>query len=118
VDCIFCRIASGRAEATVVRDWDDALAIVPLAPVTDGHLLVLPRTHVPDATSDPAVTANTMLRAAELAAAIGGALNLITSVGAEATQTVWHLHIHYLPREAGDGLPLPWTPQPPKDSPP
>lgn len=45
-DCPFCDIVFHDAEATVVREWDDALAIVPLNPVTLGHLLVLPKVHV------------------------------------------------------------------------
>lgn len=106
--CVFCGIIAGVAPAVVVREWPDAVAIVPLDPVTPGHLLVVPRVHVVDATVDPEVTGVAMRRAAELAAP---PCNLITSAGAAATQTVWHLHIHVVPRRVGDGLPLPWTPQ-------
>ncbi|MFJ1796523.1 HIT family protein [Kitasatospora griseola] len=106
--CVFCAIAAGLAPAQVVARWPEALAIVPLNPVADGHLLVLPTCHVPDAAFDPAVTAVTMRRAAELAQGAGPA-NLITSIGAEATQTVRHLHIHLVPRRTYDGLHLPWT---------
>ncbi|MEU2086785.1 HIT family protein [Streptomyces albus] len=110
MSCIFCQITAGEAPATVVREWDDALAIVPRGPVTPGHTLVIPKQHVADAGVDPAVSATTMARAAELMAELGAA-NIITSKGADATQTVYHLHIHVVPREAGDDLPLPWTPQ-------
>ncbi|KUH36133.1 HIT domain-containing protein [Streptomyces kanasensis] len=79
--------------------------------VNDGHVLVIPRVHVADAIEDPDVTAAAVRRAAQYAAEAGGDLNLITSVGADATQTVFHLHWHVVPRTAGDGLPLPWTPQ-------
>jgi histidine triad (HIT) family protein len=78
--------------------------------VHERHLLVLPRVHVADAGCDPEVTAAVMRRAAALMAGLPAA-NLITSKGAEATQTVYHLHVHLVPRVAGDGLPLPWTPQ-------
>jgi histidine triad (HIT) family protein len=109
--CAFCDIVYFAAPAQTVRAWPDAIAIVPLHPVTDGHLLVLPRLHVSHALADPAVTAATMRRAVELARAEGiAALNLITSIGAAATQTVHHLHIHIVPRAAGDGLALPWSP--------
>ncbi len=106
-DCIFCAIVRGEAPAKLVREWDDAIAIVPLGPVVDGHTLVLPRQHVADFTEDPAVSAVTAACAAELAADLP-AVNLITSKGREATQSVFHLHIHLVPRAEDDGLALPW----------
>jgi histidine triad (HIT) family protein len=114
--CAFCDIVYGWAPVQVVRRWPDAIAIVPLHPVTDGHLLVIPRLHVPHALADAAVTAATMRRAVELARSEGAAaLNLITSIGAAATQTVAHLHIHIVPRAADDGLALPWGPPAPRE---
>lgn len=104
--CVFCRIVTGSAPATVVRRWPDAVAIVPLNPVTAGHVLVIPALHVADFTTDPDVTAVVFRRAAELGRAPA---NLITSAGSEATQSVPHLHAHLVPRRAGDGLALPWT---------
>lgn len=110
-ECVFCSIAAGAAPANVVREWPDAIAFTPRSGgCTPGHVLVIPRIHVPDAGADPAVTAAVMARAAELASALP-AVNIITSRGAEATQTVGHLHLHVVPRRQGDGLPLPWTPQ-------
>lgn len=106
--CVFCAIAAGEAEATVVRSWDHTIAIKPRGGVHPGHVLVIPRIHVADVGELPAVSAQTMACAAELAGEIPAA-NVITSKGAAATQTVFHLHIHVLPRAAGDGLALPWT---------
>lgn len=106
--CPFCEIVAGRAPATVVREWDDALAIVPLGPVVNGHILVIPREHVTDFADDPVVSANTTYRAAELAAESDQPMNLITSRGREATQSVFHLHLHLVPRTENDGLALPW----------
>ncbi|MGW0607780.1 HIT family protein [Streptomyces sp. NPDC002640] len=109
--CAFCAIAAGTAPAAIVREWPDALAIRPRSGgVTDGHVMVLPRVHVQDAGTDPDVTATVMRRAAELMADLPAA-NLIISKGAAATQTVLHLHVHVVPRQEHDGLPLPWTPQ-------
>lgn len=103
--CPFCRIVAGQAPAAVVHEWGDTIAIAPLNPVTPEHILVIPKQHVMDALEQPAVTAQTMLRTAELAT---GPCNLITSVGAAATQSVYHLHIHIVPRSHNDGLALPW----------
>lgn len=108
--CPFCLIVRGLAPAQVLRDWPDALAILPLGGgVTVGHVLVLPKTHVPDVAADPQVSAATMQRVAELAAEMGDC-NVITSRGAAATQTVRHMHVHVVPRRDGDGIQLPWTP--------
>lgn len=108
-DCVFCGIIAGTEPATIVREWPDAIAFLPLNPVAppDGHVLVVPRVHVPDAVMRPDVTAATTARAAELAAA-NDASNIITSVGRAATQSVFHLHIHVIRREAGDQLMVPW----------
>lgn len=106
-DCIFCSIVAGKSPANIVREWQDAIAIVPLNPVVEGHILVIPRQHVRDALENPSVTASTMRRASEIATY---PCNIITSAGAEATQSVYHMHVHVVPREAGDGLALPWTP--------
>jgi len=107
--CPFCEINEGRAPAEFVHEWSDAIAIVPLKPVVEGHTLVIPKTHVTDFTEDPAVSAATMRRAADLAdRLLSGSMNLITSRGREATQSVFHLHLHLVPRAENDGLALPW----------
>jgi histidine triad (HIT) family protein len=108
--CVFCRIVAGDEPAKVVAEWPDAIAIVPLNPVADGHLLVIPRAHIKDAAEEPAVAGLSAQRAAELMHSSVDAFNLITSAGLDATQTVMHLHWHVVPRSAGDGLALPWSP--------
>lgn len=110
-DCVFCAIVDGTGPAEVVRRWDDALALVPLRPVVPGHLLVIPVRHVPDAAADPEAAAAVARRAAQLLAELGVQANLLTSIGPDATQTVFHLHWHLVPRAAGDGLALPWSPR-------
>ena len=109
VQCVFCqRIAVGAYDPTAVGD---VVSFEPLNPVTPGHRLFVPRRHVPDAAADAALTGQVFTAAAVVAAAGDGAFNLITSAGATATQTVFHLHVHYVPRRWGDGLRLPWTGQ-------
>lgn len=106
-DCPFCqRIERGE------YDHDDGLnvAFEPLNPVTPGHLLVVPRKHVSSVFTAPAVAGNTLKFAGYLANKLNiPAANFITSAGKDATQTVFHLHVHIVPRTEGDGLHLPWT---------
>lgn len=106
--CPFCEINTGRAPATFVHEWSDTIAIIPLNPVVDGHTLIIPKRHVPDFASDPTVSADTMRRAAQLMQWTDRPMNLITSRGREATQSVFHLHLHLVPRTVDDGLALPW----------
>lgn len=100
--CVFCDIVSGRAPATIVRQWPDALAFAARDPYTFGHVLVVPRAHVRDAAEDPTATGAVMVRAAQLAAETMTSANILTSWGAQATQSVWHLHLHVVPRIEGD----------------
>lgn len=114
-ECVFCAIAEAFDRDTMptlgrVAAWSDAVAFKPLNPVTPGHVLVIPRDHVPDAAASPHHTALTARHAAELARGMGPC-NIITSIGAAATQTVFHLHLHVVPRRPRDGLQLPWSGQ-------
>lgn len=104
---MFCEILCGIAPAKVVSEWDDAIAFVPLCPVTDGHVLVIPRIHFRDHTEATAITAAVAARAAEWARQYPSS-NLIMSAGEEATQSVFHLHVHVIPRRADDQLMVPW----------
>lgn len=107
--CPFCEINLGRAPATFVNEWSDAIAIAPLNPVVDGHTLVIPKTHVTDFADDPDVSGATARRAAQLCRDLDLMhANLITSRGVHATQSVFHLHLHLVPRAENDGLALPW----------
>ncbi|QBI56838.1 HIT family protein [Streptomonospora litoralis] len=105
--CVFCAILAGDEPATIVREWKDAIAFTPLNPVVEGHTLVIPRVHVDSAATDPDIAAATMRRAVQLAAEAEHS-NILTSIGKPATQSVFHLHVHVVPRRAGDGLMLPW----------
>lgn len=109
MSCVFCEIVAGRAPAVIVDRWPDTIAIVPLNPITAGHLLVLPTVHVDDFTSNPVVSGTTMCRLAELADSLHvGDANVITNRGPTATQSIYHLHFHLVPRKLDDRLALPW----------
>ncbi|WP_078861811.1 HIT family protein [Streptomyces sp. NRRL F-5123] len=109
--CPFCELLDTPGHPAVVERWPDAVALTPRGPVTEGHVLVVPRRHVADAAADPEVAAAAMRHAARLAGRYPSC-NIITSCGAEATQTVFHLHLHVVPRRDGDRLALPWVPAP------
>ncbi|MGC0144445.1 HIT family protein [Pseudactinotalea sp. Z1732] len=107
-ECPFCdRIQRGDH-----RDDCGAPTVVhfePLNPVTPGHMLFVPQWHTKHPDAD--AVAEAMRSAVRHAEDRGEDFNLITSSGPAATQTVEHVHVHYVPRRADDGLPLPWTPQ-------
>jgi histidine triad (HIT) family protein len=105
--CPFC-----DWDGPVLFEWGSAFVIEPLNPVVPGHALAIPRRHVPSADPLPFVTGPTFATAVMYARHAGlASYNLISSVGAPATQTVFHLHVHVVPRREGDGLALPWTGQ-------
>ena len=107
--CPFCEIVAGVGPAEVVDRGDEWMAFRPLHPVTDDHTLFIPTRHVESATADPETAGVVMAAAAEwLRVAHAGVGNLITSSGAAATQTVFHLHVHAVPRGPGDGLRRSW----------
>jgi histidine triad (HIT) family protein len=110
---VFCKIVAGTEPADIVFDWPSAIVIVPLNPVTPGHLLVIPRKHVRDASELPELTGFVAAKAAEFAKrwTKDGDYNLIVNCGSAASMTVPHLHWHIVPRFEGDGLALPWTGQ-------
>jgi histidine triad (HIT) family protein len=117
-DCIFCRIVAGDLPATVVAADARTLAFMDIQPATRGHALVIPRVHARDLQSigaeDLAACAAMAQRIADRALRRLGAdgVNLLNSCRAPAWQTVFHFHMHVIPRYTGDPLTLPWTPGP------
>ncbi len=117
-DCIFCKIVAGDLPATIVDEDERTLAFMDISPATRGHALVIPRAHVSDLHEIGAddlqacvVAAQRLAgRARERLGADG--VNLINSCGAAAWQTVFHFHVHVVPRYVGDPLELPWVPAP------
>ena len=115
-DCQFCQIIQGTGPARVVAQDAHALAFFPLRPVSRGHTLVVPRAHVADLWSaDPALAGHVIQTVVRVGHAIRAALlpdglNLISSAGEAASQTVFHLHLHVVPRWAGDHIGNIWPP--------
>lgn len=107
--CVFCEIIAGRAPVEWILTpgtWHDTVAFVPLDPVTEGHCLIVPKRHVKDFAADPETFADTARRAAELMQWTDRPMNVLTTRGKAAGQEIMHLHLHLIPREAGDGIRL------------
>jgi histidine triad (HIT) family protein len=117
-DCLFCKIVAGEIPSTRVDEDERTVAFMDINPATRGHVLVVPREHSADLLEIAAVDLQACALAAQRIAArlrdrLGAdGVNLINSCGQVAWQTVFHFHVHVIPRYAGDPLRLPWTPAP------
>jgi histidine triad (HIT) family protein len=117
-DCIFCKILAGELPARIVDEDELTVAFMDISPATRGHALVVPRRHARDLlsveTEDLAAVATAAARlAGRMTDRLGAAgVNLLNSCGSAAWQTVFHFHVHVIPRYDGDPLRLPWTPTP------
>ena len=117
-DCLFCKIVAGELPATVVAEDDRTVSFMDINPATPGHALVVPRDHATDLLSIPAEDLEAVTVAAQRLAhrakeALGAdGVNLLNSCGAAAWQTVFHFHMHVIPRYEDDPLRLPWVPGP------
>ena len=117
-DCVFCKIVAGDIPATIVDEDARTISFMDIAPATRGHALVIPRAHSADLLSvereDLHAVAVASQRLASRAKERLGAdgVNLLNSCGAAAFQTVFHFHVHVIPRYEGDPVRLPWVPKP------
>jgi histidine triad (HIT) family protein len=115
-NCIFCKIIAGELPARIVDEDERTVAFLDIAPATRGHTLVVTREHVADLLSvdrgdlEAVIVASQRL-ASRIKQRLGAdGVNLVNSCGAAAWQTVFHFHMHVIPRYAGDPLRLPWIP--------
>jgi histidine triad (HIT) family protein len=106
--CIFCEIAAGRAPAEVVREDEATIAFLDRSPLVLGHVLLVPRAHVPTLPeADDATAAALILAVRDICAALPAALDCDGSFVAAnnvVSQSVPHLHFHLVPRSRGDRL--------------
>jgi histidine triad (HIT) family protein len=117
-DCIFCKIIAGELPGQIVQEDERTIAFMDINPATRGHALVIPRAHsrnlleieADDLTAVVLAARRLAQRAEERLEADG--INLLNSCGAEAWQTVFHFHIHVIPRYVDDPMRLPWKPAP------
>lgn len=108
-DCLFCSIVAGAIPADVVLETDDVLAFNDINPAAPTHVLVIPKRHIASAAEIESTDANLLAAlfgaAAEIGSAIDGGWRLVTNVGPDAGQSVFHLHFHVL-----GGRALGWPP--------
>lgn len=114
--CVFCRIAAGEIPSVTVCEDESFRVILDLGPASRGHALILPKEHYRDLTELPDELCG---RAFSLAGRLGAAMkeslgcsgfNLVQNNGAAAGQTVFHFHIHVIPRYEGGPDMVSWTP--------
>lgn len=116
MECIFCAIVAGDIPATRVYEDEQVLAFMDIAPAAPGHTLVIPKRHYRTIFDMPAAVGSEIMQAAILLAngirtALNpDGLNLFQSNEAAGFQTVFHFHLHLIPRWEGDSLRLPWQP--------
>jgi histidine triad (HIT) family protein len=117
-DCLFCGIIQGSIPSETIDSDERTVAFMDVNPATAGHALVVPREHSADLLEigDEDLTAVTLAaqRLAKRMKDVLGAdgINLINACGSAAWQTVFHFHIHVVPRYEDDPLKLPWVPAP------
>jgi len=113
-DCIFCKIAAGSVAAEKVFEDDVALAFMDIAPLAEGHVLLIPKGHFETVEKMPPALAGAMLR--HLPALVGAikaangceGLNVLQNNGRVAHQVVPHVHFHLIPRNPGDEFHFNW----------
>lgn len=115
--CIFCAIAAGEAPAELIDSDEHTVTLMDINPATKGHALVIPRAHSEDLLAigeddlrHTAVAAQRVAKRMEATLHPDG-FNLLNACRAAAWQTVFHFHIHVIPRYEDDPLKLPWIPR-------
>ena len=115
-NCIFCKIANGEIPSTTLYEDDDFRVILDMGPAARGHALLLPKEHYANLFElDDELATKALVTAKKVASRLKDALgadgfNLVQNNGEAAGQTVFHFHMHLIPRYKEDGAGLSWTP--------
>ena len=120
-DCIFCKIANGEIPSKTIYEDDKFRVILDLGPATKGHALILPKQHFANLFELPDEYAEDLMKVARKVGTtmkeklnLDG-LNLVQNNGEIAGQTVFHFHMHMIPRYQGDGQMIGWKPGEPSN---
>lgn len=115
-DCIFCKIANGEIPSATLFEDEDFRVILDLGPATKGHALILPKSHFANIYEMPdELAGKAMILAKKMASRMTEALkcdgfNVVQNNGEAAGQTVFHFHMHLIPRYENDNAGITWTP--------
>lgn len=115
-DCIFCKIANGEIPGATLYEDEDFRVILDLGPASKGHALILPKAHAANIYELPEeLAAKAMVLAKRMATKMTEALscdgfNIVQNNGEVAGQTVFHFHMHLIPRYKGDQVGITWKP--------
>ena len=115
-NCLFCKIANGEIPSATLYEDGEFRVILDLGPASKGHALILPKKHAADSYELPEETAGkAMILAKHMAKKLTDALhcdgfNIVQNNGEVAGQTVFHFHMHLIPRYKGDQVGLTWKP--------
>lgn len=117
-DCIFCKVIAGEIPSEVIDSDERTVTVLDINPATKGHVVVIPRDHAENLfeVSDEDLLA-TMVAARRVAEKMKASIrpagfNLLNNVGRAAWQSIFHFHVHVIPRYEDDPLQLPWVPEP------
>jgi histidine triad (HIT) family protein len=117
-NCIFCKVIAGELPGEIVDSDDRTVTVMDINPATRGHVVVIPREHTEDLStvSDEDLVA-TMHAARRMVERIRETLapagfNVLNNMGRAAWQSIFHFHVHVIPRYEDDPLQLPWLPRP------
>jgi histidine triad (HIT) family protein len=117
-DCIFCKIIAGELPSETIDSDERTITVLDINPATDGHVVVFPREHAENLFDLPDEDLlATMVAARRVGEQMKKTLapdgfNILNNTGRAAWQSVFHFHVHVIPRYAGDPLQLPWVPGP------
>ena len=113
-NCIFCKLASGEIPTATIYEDEDCRVIFDANPASKGHAILLPKTHaanlfeLPDETAARCFVAAKKVAAALMEATGADGINLLQNNGTAAGQTVFHVHIHLIPRWKNDHMGITW----------
>ena len=117
-NCIFCKVIAGELPGEIVDSDERTITVMDINPATRGHVVVIPREHAADLAAvsdeDLVATMHSVRRMVDrMRATIEPAgFNVLNNTGRAAWQSIFHFHVHVIPRYEDDPLQLPWLPEP------